>query len=79
MGVIMIIFYIILLIAVFLYGYSKGRLSEMDKEKPQELETPFPRVKKASRVMFTNQLDPVVPENTKRAPLEREVLDDRDD
>lgn len=71
-----------LVIVAFLLGYTRGRLQEIDRKVPVEVrqEAPALRMKKATKVSFTDQLDPVMPESTKRNPIkpDEEVDYDRD-
>jgi hypothetical protein len=82
-GIVNILLLVMIVAGTFMLGYTKGRLYEIERNKPQEeTETPWKRHKiKIPKVNFADQLDPIVPEGTKRSPINnpREVNYDRDE
>lgn len=78
MDVLLLIGILFLMCMMFAGGFGWGAWYErrkMEPTKETEVETPYKRVKRyAPKFNFSDQLDPIVPENTKRPGyVEKEV------
>lgn len=69
--------YWLLLVAVFVCGLLGGKLWGMSGKEVEEPQTPYQKVKIVKpKLNFLDQLDPVMPEGTRRGPIKEKEVDD---